>query len=59
MFSLLGYKRQTEFWRDMWLMLLEPTSKIQPIPSNLDQAPSPQSKAQHSGPQAPTINDMT
>lgn len=46
MFSLLGYKRQNEFWRDMWLILLEPTSKIQPIPASLHQPPSTQPEAQ-------------
>lgn len=37
MFSLIAYKRYTEFWRDMWLLLLEPTSDIEPIPASHDQ----------------------
>lgn len=57
MFSLLGYKRQTEFWRDMWLMLLEPTSEIQPIPSNLEQDPSPTPEVKQLDPLAPAASD--
>ncbi len=53
MFTLLGYKRQTEFWRDMWLMLLEPMSRIQPIHSSLDQAPPTKAEAQQPDPQVP------
>lgn len=59
MFSLLGYKRQTEFWRDMWLILVEPTSKIQPIPSSLDQAFSSKPEPPQPKPQAPDANDRT
>ncbi|TZG06625.1 hypothetical protein FZC30_22775 [Comamonas thiooxydans] len=57
MFSLLGYKRQTEFWRDIWLMLLEPTSEIQPIPSSLEQDPSPTPPAKQLDPLAPAASD--
>ena len=37
MFSLLAYKRYNEFWRDMWLLLQEPTSDVEPIPASHDQ----------------------
>ncbi|CAM4404302.1 hypothetical protein COAQ111491_22175 [Comamonas aquatilis] len=57
MFSLLRHKRQTEFWRDMWLILHEPTSKIQPIPSSLDQTHLPKQEAQQPKPQARPGND--
>ena len=40
MFSLLIYERYVEFWRDMWLILLEPISDLPPQPSCFDQGNS-------------------
>lgn len=57
MFSLLGYKRQSEFWRDMWVMLREPISKIQPIEPSLDQALATTPKAPQPSSEAPAVND--
>lgn len=57
MFSLLGYKRQSEFWRDMWVMLLEPISKIQPIKLSLDPPLAPTPKAPQPSSEAPAVND--
>ena len=56
MFSLLGYKRQSEFWRDMWVMLLEPISKIQPIEPSLDLPLAPTPKAPQPSSEAPAVD---
>lgn len=45
MFSLLIYQRYVEFWRDMWLILLEPISELPPQPSYVDHGTLPKAEA--------------
>ncbi len=57
MYSLLIHQRYVEFWRDMWVMLLEPPSQIQPIESSLDPPLAPTPKAPQPSSEAPAVND--
>lgn len=41
MFSLLAYKRNIEFWRDMWSVILKPISELPPSPMDAGEQHSP------------------